>query len=88
MYVSILKLEETKTDAKSAEDLRDALTSVENEIYAFHHKEIRQRQMLEREEALLDRDLELMIERMSTTQWNGSATSKPATNTPLYVIFW
>ena len=60
-----------------------ALMTVEKEIYGIHQSDIQQIQNLDCEEALLERDLELMIERMSTSQWNSNLVeTKPAVTAP------
>lgn len=60
--------------------LSKALSAVEKEIKSIRQSDIKQLQSLSREEALLDRDLELMVERMNAPCWNSALTetkSKP-----------
>lgn len=66
--------------------MKKALTATEKEIYNLRQNEVLELRQLEQEETLLDRDLEMMIERMNAPQWNATSIDSVRKPTPMQVL--
>lgn len=78
-----LQLEEGIEEQTVAEVLNRALSNVQNEITEFRKEQQLEITALQKEEALLERDLEAMVQRMNSAEWKTHTYNQRDSTTPL-----
>jgi len=67
--------------------LNRALSNVQNEITTFRKEQQLDIVALQKEEALLERDLDAMMQRMNSTEWKTHTYNQRDPTTPLKSVY-
>lgn len=82
-----IQLEEGIEEETVIEVLNRALSNVQSEITAFRKEQQLEMVALQKEEALLERDLDATVQRMNSAEWKTHSYNQRESTTPLKSVY-